>query len=364
MQVRKILMVTPRFFPDIGGIETHVFETARRLNELPDLRVEVLTTDQRQAHLRTETIAGVAVTRVPAFPRERDYLVAPRLVAEMKARRPDLVHVQGAHTAVPVLAMSAAVRAGVPYILTPHTGGHSSRARHSLRASQWRALGPLVRRAHHLVCVARFEAEMFTRLCHPDPSRVSVIQNGVETFSTAAPIPDNRVVVSVGRFERYKGQHRLIAAMPELLRREPQARLVLIGRGPYEAQLRRQAAELGLGDRVAFRFIPPTDREDMSAVLRDARAVALLSDYEAHPVAVMEAVATGRPVLVSATSGLSELAERGLARTVAAPDDAWAVAGALHRELTHPVPPPKLALPSWDDCARSLRGLYLDVPAP
>jgi len=357
----RVLVVTPRFFPDIGGIETHVYETARRINRDGDVRVDVLTTDQHQAYPRVETVEGIQVTRVPAYPKQRDYLFAPRLAGMLSAGAYDLVHCQGIHTAVPIVAMAAAWRKKIPYVLTPHTGGHSSELRHGLRSTQWRALTPLVRHAERLICVATFESEMFTRLCRPAADRVRVIQNGVDITAEPSPLPDNRVVLSVGRFERYKGHHRLIAAMPHLLQAEPSARLLLVGRGGYEAELRRQVDDLGLGDRIGFRFIPPADRDGMVDVLRDARVVALLSDYEAHPVAVMEAVATGRPVLVSPSSGLAELAERGLARTVARPDEPRAVAAALARQFAEPSLPRSLDLPSWDDCAAALREVYLDV---
>ncbi len=369
----RVLQVTPRFFPDMGGIETHVYETARRLNTMPGLRVDVLTTDRDGSRPPVEVVEGIRVRRVPAWPRERDYYVAPRIRAAVGSGYYDLVHCQGVHTAVPIIAMAAALRAHTPYLVSPHTGGHSSAVRHRLRDAQWRTLGPLLRRARQVLCVAEFEKEMFARSARVAADRLTVIPNGVEPATTTGVRPDasTPTVVSVGRFEKYKGQHHLIAALPTLLEQEPRAQLLLVGRGPYEDELRAQATRLGVADRVGFTFVPPAERQAMTDLLAGAHVVALLSEYEAHPVAVMEAVALGRPVVVAPTTGLGELADRGLAERVDNPADPRTVAAALLRHLTSETAAgrdapggagshgtPSTCLPTWDDCANALADSY------
>ena len=83
----------------------------------------------------------------------------------MRAEGWDLVHVQCFHTFVAPLAMarSAAAR-GVPYVLTFHAGGHSSRLRNALRRPQLEALRPLLARAAALVAIADFEIERYSRM--------------------------------------------------------------------------------------------------------------------------------------------------------------------------------------------------------
>lgn len=93
----NVLMVTPRYFPYMGGIETHVHEVGRRL-------------------------AGSEV---------KNY--------------------QGCHTFVPPLAMLAAKKAKLPYIVTFHTGGHSSHFRSGIRDIQWKLFRPLFAGASKLM---------------------------------------------------------------------------------------------------------------------------------------------------------------------------------------------------------------------
>jgi glycosyltransferase involved in cell wall biosynthesis len=99
----------------------------------------------------------------------------------------------------------------------------------------------------------------------------------------------------------------------------------------------------------------------MASELAKAALVVLLSDYETHPIMALEALALGRPVLVADTSGLSELAEKGLARAIPLQSTAQQVAAAILDQLRQPLAPPSIDLPTWDECAASLFSLYKTV---
>jgi glycosyltransferase involved in cell wall biosynthesis len=130
--------------------------------------------------------------------------------------------------------------------------------------------------------------------------------------------------------------------------------------GAAEQQLREMATDLGVAERVMIRSFGPDERGGLGRLVSDADLVCLLSDYEAHPVAVMEAIGTGTRALVADTSGLSELGRAGLATTIAieaTPDQIAAAAMAL---VDQPRMPPS-TMPTWDDCANGLLRLYRDV---
>ena len=355
--------MTARMAPDSGGIETHVYEVTRRMAAEPDLEVTVLTTDRTHNLPRHEEVDGFQLVRVNAFPQKRDYYVAPGLWRRIVRGDEDLVHLQGVHSAVPVLGALACLRARRRFLITLHTGGHSSPGRHRLRSLQWRVLGPLLRRAELVIGVSEHEAKLFTQLAGLDPRRVTVIRNG----GALPQVPDDAVpadaaapvLLSLGRLEQYKGHHRLIEALPVVQRTLPGARVVILGHGPYEAELRALATRLGVQDSVEITFVEGEDRTGMARRLWSASVVALLSDYEAHPVAVMEALTLRRPVVVARTSGLVELEDAGLVRSVAADATAEQVAAALLAQLEDPVLPPEgFALPTWDECAAALAEAY------
>jgi len=359
----RVLMVTPRFFPDVGGVETHVYQVARRLAHAL-VNVTILTTDRSGQLPTSELLEGITVRRVRAWPEQRDYYFAPEITRVITQGSWDVVHCQSYHTLVAPMAMLAALRAHIPYVVTFHGGGHSSRLRTLLRRGQWGVLHPLLARADRLVAIARFEIGLYGRALRLPPERFVFIPNGAEV-GTGSPSPaqpgEGTLITSIGRLERYKGHQRVIAALPEVLKQRPDVRLRIAGSGPYETALRQQAEALGIADRVEIGAIPPTDRQGMADLLSRAALVTLLSDYETHPIAALEALALGRPVLVTQTSGLAELAEQGWARSIPCASTPDQTAGAILEQLRRPLIPPEISLPTWDDCADGLLHLYQDV---
>jgi glycosyltransferase involved in cell wall biosynthesis len=218
----RVLMVSPRYLPEVGGTEMHIYEITRRLSALGNFEITVLTTDRSRRLPREEVIAGTSVLRVPSWPRGRDYYLAPGIAAVIRQHRWDLVHCQGIHTPVPLIAMISARRAGIPYLVTFHTGGHSSRLRNAVRTTQWRLAGPLLRNAVSLVGVSHFEAAALTQHAGLGDRRVMVIRNGgalPPPRTGTVPVPGR--IVSSGRLVRCKGHHRVIEALPHIMREIP-----------------------------------------------------------------------------------------------------------------------------------------------
>lgn len=362
-----VLLVAARYFPYVGGVETHVYEIGRRL-AAAGVDVTILTTDPSGRLPIVEESNNVHIHRVPAWPKNKDYYFAPGIYRFITHGHWDLVHCQGYHTLVAPLALLAALRSNIPYVLTFHSGGHSSSLRKALRGLQWMILRPLLRRAQKLISVSEFEAEFFQEQLRLPAKPFVVIPNGAhlpqvsELTETMIDEADrNSLIVSVGRLERYKGHQRLIAALPKVREQVPNVRLLILGEGPYESALWKIARKLGVADLIEIRAVPGSDRHAMAEILSRAALVALLSEYESQGIAVMEALALRRPVLVADTSGLRELAERGLARTVALKSTPEKIATEIVRQIEDPLIPTPVHLPTWDDCAANLSALYQSV---
>jgi glycosyltransferase involved in cell wall biosynthesis len=356
----RVLMVCPRYLPEVGGTEMHVHEVSRHLSALGNFEITVLATDRSRRLPRQEIVEGISVLRVPAWPRGRDYYLAPGIAAVIRQRRWDLVHCQGIHTPVPLLAMISARRAGIPYVVTFHTGGHSSRLRNAMRTTQWRLAGPLLRNAVSLIAVSRFEAAALARHARLGDKRIIVIRNGgvlPSPRSGTVPVPGR--IISSGRLERYKGHHRVIEALPLVMREIPEAHLLILGSGPYETNLNELARHLGVSDRVSIRYVPPADRQGMATALAESSVVAALSDYEAHPVAVMEALCVARPVVGYDIAGIGELIAEGWIRGVPYGAPAATAAEELVKAMSSPSLIDHVQLPSWDSCANQLAHVYL-----
>ena len=362
----RLLMVSARYFPDMGGIETHVHEVARRLVH-KGVDVTVLTTMPQHTltPLPRETVSeGIRIIRVNAWSHTSDLCIAPEVYSVIKKGNWDLVHCQGIHTLVPPLAMLAARRAHIPFVVTFHTGGHSSLLRNKVRSTQWQILRPLLASAERLIGVSRFEADYFRDVLHLPPQRFTVIPNGATLPTVQRPLgktPDHTLIISLGRLERYKGHQHMITALPKIREQRPDARLLILGAGSYASSLRKLAHKAGVAEHVEIRAIPAGDRQAMAETLIQASLVTLMSEYEAHPVAVMEALSLQRPVLGIHTAGQRELAEQGLIRTIPLNSSPEVVAAAALEQIERSLIPRHLVLPTWDECAEKLLAVYESV---
>src|SRR5205823_5524663 len=165
----------------------------------------------------------------------------------------DLVHCQGCNTFVPPLAMLAAKKVKIPYVVTFHTGGHSSRFRTGIRSIQWKLLRPLLANASKLIGVSHFEADYFRNLLCLPAEQFCVIPNGANLLKlTHLPSRTSAqtLIVSIGRLERYKGHQHVITALPKIREQCPDAQLLILGEGPYEGTLRKLAGEVGVAEYV------------------------------------------------------------------------------------------------------------------
>lgn len=358
----RLLMATARYLPFMGGVELHVDEVARRLARR-GVRVTILTTDPSGELPPSEHLDGVDVRRVRAWPAERDYYFAPRVYSEIARGSWDLVHVHAYHTFVGPLAMLAARRSGIPYVVTFHAGGHSSRLRHAMRPVQVSVLRPLLARADRLVALVPHEIDHYCDRLRVPRERFALVPNGSDLPRIAVDghSPGPPLIASIGRLERYKGHHRVLSAFPHVLSERQDVRLWIAGTGPYESSLRSLAEELHVSNRVEIRAVPVRERERWAKELSRVNVVTLLSEFEAQPIAALEALALGCRLIVANTPGLSVLAEQGLARGVPLESSAEEVAAAILEELDEPpvANPPRL--PTWDECADGLLEVYQSV---
>jgi len=301
---------------------------------------------------------------VRSWPADRDYYLAPGLWRAMAHFECDIVHVQSYGTAVAPLAMWRAMTLGVPFVVTFHGGGHSSvlrnRFRNRIGPAHRRALRPLLRRAARLIAVARFEIDMYGRELGLPAERFALIPNGAEMPAHTA-VAREPIVATIGRLERYKGHDRVLESFPLVLRSRPDARLWIVGEGPQEMALRRRAADLAVADHVEFISVPTDERHTMASLMARVGLVVCMSEFETHPLVVLEAAASGILPLVADTSGLRELAEDGLAAAIPLGSSREVIAQAIIQRLESPEPAPTVRLATWDDCASGLLGLYRDV---
>ena len=148
----------------------------------------------------------------------------------------------------------------------------------------------------------------------------------------AAPGAAAPVIVTVARFNAYKGHRYLVDAMARVLQRFPAATFLLVGSGRTLAATRAQIARLGVGGSV--RFVGETP--DALDLIAGADLMVLPSLSEGIPLAALEAQALGTPIVASAVGGLPEVIEHGASGFLVPPRDPPALADAIIAALSDP----------------------------
>jgi glycosyltransferase involved in cell wall biosynthesis len=203
-----------------------------------------------------------------------------------------------------------------------------------------RALATLTHRA---IAVSGSTREFLVRERHVPAERVRLIWNGapldefapVEAARARAVraelgIPAAAIVVgAVGRLSEQKGHRHLLDAAATVLGRRPQARILLAGDGDLEKPLREQARNLGISDRVVF----AGHRADVPAVLGAIDVLCISSTYEGTPLALFEAMASGKAIVSTAVDGCREILEEGVTGLLVPPSEPAPLATALLRVL-------------------------------
>jgi PEP-CTERM/exosortase A-associated glycosyltransferase len=181
--------------------------------------------------------------------------------------------------------------------------------------------------------------------------KITVIPNAVDIeHFNAAPVPDpilaqrlglagHPVAGFIGSFYAYEGLELLLQALPQMQQRMPELRLLLVGGGPQEEQLKELAADLGIGDSVVFAGRVPHQQIAQYYALIDVlvypRRQMRLTDL-VTPLKPLEAMAQGRLVAASDVGGHRELIKDGKTGILFKADNVDALAAALLALLHHP----------------------------
>jgi glycosyltransferase involved in cell wall biosynthesis len=235
--------------------------------------------------------------------------------------RPDVLVSRG--VSGQLVGAAIARRAGAAHVLNEHTPLRPDGSLFPPRIHQ-RLLTRLVApRVDHVIAVTGAQLPPLIRLGYR-PERLEVISNGVfDGSGTGAPPPHGEAftVLCAARLEPEKGVGTFIRAVAAARRAQPRIRGLVAGDGPERAALERLAEGSGV-DLLGV-------RPDVPALMASAHAVALLSEAEALPMSVLEAMAAARPVVVSDIGGTAEAVLDGATGLLVPPGDAAAAGRAL-----------------------------------
>ena len=345
---QRLLVVSHGFPPYYGGAEHVAGHLAAAAASSGRWDVEVLTADIGGRLPPVEEWRGCHIQRVPTRKKAwahhtvgelLSFLISARRVAGLS--RPDWIL---AHFTLPggEVARRWAASFGVPYAVVLH-GADVPGSQPGRFGALYPIVKPLVRRvwrqAQRVIAVSGGLRDLALQMW-PE-GRIDVVPNGVDV-DLFSPGPsrtprelDPLVVCAVARLIEIKGLQHLIDAIalaPEAVRRR--IRLRLCGVGPYENELRRRAQATGLEAQVEFAGLVPY--EQIPDELRAADVFALPSLQEGLPLSLLEAMASGLPVVASAVGGIPTVIRDGDNGLLVAAGDVAGLRDALVRLAVDP----------------------------
>lgn len=356
---RVVMQITPNL--EIGGAQENLRTMAEYLPEVGFAPI-VCTFDDGPLRADLERL-GVTVELLPA--RRHSVLAGPLFLAEMLRRRRDLerlveqngvdvVQTRGLGTLdflVMTLRFGRAVRVwwtieNVTFMVREENLG---RGRWLLRPKRFahRLLYRLGARLVTGIIVVSGETERsFRENVGYSGDKVTVVLNGVDMRRYPAHVDreqlrrslgigaEAHVMTCVGTFKRQKGQAVLIEALREVSERAPELHVLLVGDGELRAVTEQQVERAGLASQVHFLG----SRRDVPALLAASDSFVLPSLWEGLSIALLEAMASGLPIIATEVSGTSQVMERdGSTGWLIPPGDPDALGRAILELLGDPI---------------------------
>jgi glycosyltransferase involved in cell wall biosynthesis len=320
----------------VGGAQENTIASVLGLRAKPGLEVDLIAgpTTGTEGSLEDVVNRAGCLTVVPELVRPvcpwRDWLAWRTLTRIFRARQPHIVHTHSGKAGI--LGRLAARKAGVPIIVHsihgPSFGLFQGALANFAFTGAERCAGQVT---DHFIVVAEAMTRQYLAAGIGRPEQYSRIFSGFDLgpFLNAGRDPDlagrlglkegDFVVGKIARLFELKGHDDLFAVAPELVRRVPGIKFLLVGDGPWRQRFETMAAAMGLQDRFVFVGLVPPDQVCRYVGLMDC--LVHLSRREGLPRALPQALAAGKPVVAYDCDGAGEVCLDGQTGFLVKPDD-------------------------------------------
>jgi len=328
----KILMLTWEYPPRIvGGIARVVHDLSKRLIK-DGHEVTVVTYRDNADVPEYENDKGVNVYRVD------NYMIHPnnfidwimQLNFNMLSKATEIINKEGgfdvihAHDWLVTYAAKSLKNAyDIPIVATIHateagrnSGIHDETQRY-INDTEWL----LTYEATEVIVNSNYMKNEIQRLFGLPFDKINVIPNGINLsnftgierdydFRRQYAMDNEKIILYVGRLVYEKGVQHLIAAMPKILSNYHDAKLIIAGRGGMMDELRAEASNLGLNDKIYFTGY--LNSKQVQKMYKCADVAVFPSTYEPFGIVALEAMLAGVPTVVSDVGGLDEIVTHGV----------------------------------------------------
>jgi glycogen(starch) synthase len=349
----KICLVNALFYPFSGGVEKHMYELSREL-VCQDVDVTVVTSCIEGA-AAYEELEGIKVHRIPCLSVKVPGLYPPPLVMAPlfslylkkldEENGFDIIHLQNRFFVdFDTAALYARLR-HKPFMVTVHNArplGISPAITVFGSAYDWLVGRWPFAMADRIIAVSEWARHDIAKY-HVDERKIIAVHNGINVGSFKPTEATNvrgqygiggPMLLFVGRMITQKGIPYLIKAMPTVLERHPDAKLLLVGRGNALENLKKMTRAMGLEKSVLFSGY--MSEETLKEAYGTCDIFVLPSVWEVLPIAILEAMSSSKPVVCTDAGGNAELVIDGLNGYVVPMRDPEALADRINALLDDP----------------------------
>lgn len=324
--MRKLLLLATSL--DYGGAESQTACLATKL-KTRGWKVQVVSMLPPRAYAEELAAAGIPVNSLGMRRGVPDPRALFRLVRILRHIRPLVLHSHMVHANL--LARLARLLASVPVLVcTAHSINEGGRRRE------------MAYRLTDFLCdittqVSRAGLERYVQIGAVPSHKIRFIPNGVDA-SRFRPDREARIRLredikleeyftwlAVGRFDYAKDYPTMLHAFSRVIRENPTSILLIVGQGPLRPKIERLAIELGIKEAIRFLGV----RSDIPELMNAADAYVMSSAWEGMPMVLLEAAATGLPIVATNVGGNSELVLDGQTGFLVPPRDPQALAEAM-----------------------------------
>ncbi|MCK5628306.1 glycosyltransferase family 4 protein [Candidatus Bathyarchaeota archaeon] len=350
----RVMMLTWEFPPRvIGGISPHIFFLSKSLAK-NDVEVCVVTCDFPGAPAH-EVSNGVEIYRIDSYKNPAPdfatwvYLMnlnmqgeAAAIINKLKGKI-DVIHAHDWLVATAGIGLKHVFRK--PLVVTMHStevgrrdGIHSANEKMIHETEAW-----LTYEAWRVICCSDYMISHVKWAFGIPDDKLAMVPNGVNTqvyeklqrrnlvaFRRKFALPQERIVLYVGRLVYEKGVQILINAVPKVLEKAD-TKFVIVGSGYMKEQLSKIVKNMGLEHKVLFTGF--VDEESLAKLQICADASVVPSLFEPFGIVALEAMAAKSPVVVSDTGGLSEIVDHNLTGVKVYPNNAESLAWGITKIL-------------------------------
>ncbi len=338
----KIMVVTPYFYPHIGGAENYAYNIAKGLKEKYGWEVVVVTSNHEERKYKEEQMDGIKIYRLPRWFKVSNTPINPLWLFSIhkiiKEERPEIINV---HSPVPFISdITSLVVGNIPLITTYHAGSMIK------KSSIWNPLiflyelfflKMLFRKSTEIIC---YSPDYIRRNLKKYKVKANYIPPGVDVsiFRPSPKKPGNDVLY-VGRIEKnsdWKGIKYLLDAISIIKISKTDISLRLVGLGDRVDYYKKYAETLGINKNVTF--VGCKVGVDLVREYQKSKSLVLpsITESESFGMVLIEMGACGKPVVGTNVGGIPFVIDDNKTGLLVPPKDPKALADAIIKILTDP----------------------------